>query len=281
MLKSLDMNSFKTLINKIVVEVSSKLNKKIDELSIDSSFGKTAVLVYGDHKKPPILLVHGLNSAAIFALEHLSFLLKNYQIFAVDILGQPNKSEFVRLSKLDSSYGNWLLEVIEKLKLHKPTLCGISFGAFPILKSLLINDSYSKEVFLISPAAIVHGDVLKTIFRFLIPVKQFQRTQKEKYCRKILENLYDDFDELIFNYQREVFLNFNMDFSVTPNFTKKELSSIKVPIKIISGSKDFFVPTKKLKKRSETLTSLDNFIVLENSKHIPSKEKLEQLFIEQ
>lgn len=274
------MNSFKTLINNIIVEVSNKIDHKIDELSIDSSYGKTAVLVCGDVEKPPILLVHGLNSAAIFALDHLSFLLENYQIFAVDILGQPNKSEFVRLSKKNNSYGNWLLEVIEKLKLHKPTLCGISFGAFPILKSLLINDSCSKEVFLISPAAIVHGDVLKTIVRFLIPVKQFQRTQKEKYCRKFLENLYDDFDELTFNYQKEVFLNFDMDFSVTPNFTLKELLKLETQITIIVGENDFFVPYQKLKKRSKKITSLKNFIALENSKHISSKKKLKQVFIE-
>ncbi|TXD53387.1 MULTISPECIES: alpha/beta hydrolase [unclassified Polaribacter] len=207
------------------------------------------------------------------------FLLEKYQIFAVDILGQPNKSDFIRLHKKDTSYGEWLLEIIAYFKIDAITLYGISFGAFPILKSILIDETKVKEVFLISPAGFINGSLLKTVNLFFIPMLKFKRTKKEIYLQKCYATIYDEFDELNSKFLKEVFLNFKMDFSLTPNFKAEELSTLKVPITIIASENDFFVPAKKLKKKCEKhSSSLKNFIVLKSSKHVPSKRVLEQLF---
>ncbi|MFK8059320.1 MAG: alpha/beta hydrolase [Polaribacter sp.] len=250
-----------------------------NEVTIATSLGKTNVLIFGDATKPSLFLLHGLNSAAPFAFDTVSFLVEKYQIFAIDILGQPNKSDFVRLNKKNTSYGKWLQETVCHFNLGKITLCGISFGAFPILQSLLIDEKKVKEVFLISPAGIVNGSLLKTITRFLIPMKKFKKTKSEVSLKQCLLNLYDEFDDFNLQFLKEVFLNFKMDFSITPNFKKSELSSIKTPITIISSKNDFFVPGQKLKKRSEkSFTSLKKYFVLENANHIPKKEVLENYF---
>lgn len=250
-----------------------------DEILVQTSFGKTNVIVAGNKENPSLFLVHGLNSAAPFALDCISFLLDTYQIFAVDVLGQPNKSDFVRLSKKDASYGKWLLEITNHFKIDNVTLCGISFGTFPILKSLLIDDVKVKEVFLISPAGIINGNFFKTIFSFFIPFKNFTKTKKESYLIKCLHSFLNNFDDILKKYYREVFLNFKMDVSITPNFKVNELLSIKTPITIIASKNDYFVPALKLKKKvDKNINSIKNFIVLENSKHIPSKETLENTF---
>lgn len=266
-------------IIKIYHQRLTSLKLDYTEQLVSTKFGKTNILVFGDEKKPSLFLIHGINSAAPFAIDTVSFLLKEYQIFAVDILGQPNKSDFVRLNKKDTSYGKWFLEIINHFKVDNVTLCGISFGGFPILKSLLIDDKKVKEVFLISPAGIINGSLLKTIFKFLIPMKKFQKTKKDNYLLKCLSSIYDEFDDLNRPFLKEVFLNFKIDFSVTPNFKTQELSTLKTQITIISSKNDFFVPAKKLKKRCKKyISNLKGFIVLENSKHIPSKEKLNFIF---
>ena len=94
---------------------------------IKTSFGKTNMIIFNNINKPPLFLVHGLNSAAPFAFDTISFLAEKYQIFAIDILGQPNKSDFVRFNKKDDSYGRWLLEITTNLKIDNITFCGISF----------------------------------------------------------------------------------------------------------------------------------------------------------
>ena len=273
------------MTNETILSVYDKklasLSINFNDVTIATSFGKTNILIFGDSTKPPLFLVHGLNSAAPFALDTVSFLLKKYQIFTIDVLGEPNKSDFVRLNKKNTSYGKWLQETVSHFNLDKITLCGISFGAFPILKSLLIDEKKVKEVFLISPAGIVNGSFLKTITHFLIPMKKFKKTKSEVYLKQCLLNLYDEFDDFNLQFLKEVFFNFKMDFSITPNLKKSELSSIKTPITIISSKNDFFVPGKKLKKRSEkSFTSLKKFNILENAKHIPKKEVLEKVFME-
>lgn len=266
-------------IIKIYHQKLTSLKLDYTEQLVSTKFGKTNILVFGDEKKPSLFLIHGINSAAPFAIDTVSFLLKEYQIFAVDILGQPNKSDFVRLNKKDTAYGKWFLEIINHFKVDNVTLCGISFGGFPILKSLLIDDKKVKEVFLISPAGIINGNLINTIFKFILPMKKFQKTKKEVYLLKCISNISDELNEIDIKYLKEVFLNFTIDFSVTPNFKASELSKIKTPISIISSKNDFFVPAKKLKKRCKKyISNLKGFIVLENSKHIPSKEKLNFIF---
>lgn len=261
-------------------------NQKLDSLKLDfdeskvnTVYGKTNVLILGNAKKPPLVLVHGLNSAAPFAIDKVSFFTDKYQVFVIDVLGQPNKSEFVRLNKKGNSYGAWLLDIIAYLKIKNVTYLGISFGAFPILKSLFIDDKSAKQVFLISPAGLINGSLWQTIFKFLIPLKIFQKTKKEKYLRICLSSFYDDFDADTLNFYKEVFLNFDIDFSLLPNFTTQEISSIKKPITIISSKNDYFVPAKKLKKKyDENNASIKDIIILKHSKHIPSKELLEKVF---
>lgn len=264
----------------ILERYKEKLNRfsiGFSEQTVASSFGKTNVIITTNNQKPALFLLHGLNAAAPFALDSVSFLVEKYQIFAIDVLGQPNKSDFVRLSKKNDDYGKWLLEIVDYFKLDNYSLCGISFGAFPIIKSLLIDEKKVKNVFLISPAGIVNGNLPKSFVRFLSPMLKFKRTKKEVFLQKCLQQLYDEFDDLTLLFLKDVFLEFKMDFSITPNFKTAALLKIKTPITIIASKNDFFVPALKLKKKCEkSFLNLTNFVVLKNSKHIPTKEILKE-----
>ena len=56
----------------------ASLNIPFRERKIETSFGKTNIIICGDDKKPPLFLVHGLNSAAPFAIDTVSFLLEKH-----------------------------------------------------------------------------------------------------------------------------------------------------------------------------------------------------------
>jgi len=166
-------------------EILSLYNQKLQSLDIaydykeiETSFGKTNLIVTGDTSKPPIVLVHGSNGCAPIALETYSGLESHFQIFAIDVLAQPNKSAETRLSMKDLSYGEWLHEVIDILKLENVTLAGFSFGRLVILKTLEFKDSNTKEVFLSAPAYIVNGNPLKELFKVFIPMKRYMKTKK-------------------------------------------------------------------------------------------------------
>ena len=273
-------------------EIFKLYNKKLNELEIDykyelidTTFGRTNIIIVGDSTKPPLIIIHGSNGCAPIALETYPTLSKKFQIFAIDVLAQPNKSEETRLSMKDNSYGLWINDLINKLELKNVTMAGFSFGGLIILKTLIQNESNIKEVFLSAPAFIVNGNPLIALFKIFIPMKRYIRTQKTKYLEKFLETLFSEKDEFALNYLSKVFLYFNMDFRPIPIIKKEEALSIKTPITLIVAKKDILFPGVKMMKRANKIfPSLKNTLLLEDSKHVQNRRdntKIEKLILQE
>jgi pimeloyl-ACP methyl ester carboxylesterase len=273
-------------------EILNLYNQKLKELEIeytykviDTDFGKTNIIVAGDSTKPPLIIIHGSNGCAPIALETYPTLSKKFQIFAIDVLAQPNKSAETRLSMKDNSYGLWINELINKLELKNVTMAGFSFGGLIILKTLIQNESNIKEVFLSAPAFIVNGNPLIALFKIFIPMKRYIKTQKTKYLEKFLESLFSEKDEFAHNYLSKVFLYFNMDFSPIPVIKKEEALCIKTPITLIVAKKDIIFPgVKMIKRANKIFPSLKNTLLLEDSKHVQNRRdntKIEKLIMQE
>jgi len=257
-------------------EIFNLYDQKLKELNIDyhykevdTSFGKTNLIITGEASKPPILIIHGSNGFAPIALETYSGLELCFQVFAVDVLAQPNKSVEARLSMKTDDYGKWLHEVIDKLELKKVTLAGFSFGGLIILKALEFRDSNIKEVFLTAPAYLVNGNPLKALLKVFIPMKRFIKTKNIKYVEHFLNELFTEKDAFALEFLSKVFLHFKMDFSPVPVIKTQAAKSIKTSITLIAAKNDLMFPGDKMIKRAHKIfPSLKKAIVLEQSKHV-------------
>lgn len=258
------LNLYEEKLLSLGIEYSSK--------KIATQFGMTHLLVCGDPTNPPLMLFHGSNACAPIALDVYPNLVEKYQVFSVDALGQPNKSEGVCLSMKDNSYGVWINELIYILGLDKVHMAGFSLGGLMILKTLLHDESKIEEVFLASPAFIVNGNPLKALWKIFIQMNLYMRTKKIKYLEKFLKELFTDKDEFAIAYLSKVFMYFKMDFSPVPIISNKEASKIETPITIIAAGKDLLFPgTKMLKRANKIFPSLKETILLEESKHVQNK----------
>ncbi|MEH6513390.1 MAG: alpha/beta hydrolase [Maribacter arcticus] len=262
------------------VEILNLYNQKLEGLNInyqyqdvETSFGKTNVIIVGDASKPPILIVHGSNGCAPIALETYSGLEVHFQVFAVDVLAQPNKSAETRLSMKNDDYGKWLHEVIDNLKLKEVTLAGFSFGGLVILKALEFKDANIKEVFLTAPAYLVDGNPLKALFKVFIPIKRYIKTKKVTYVERFLNELFTEKDAFAIEFLSKVFLHFKMDFSPVPNIKTQAAKSIKTAITLIVAKNDLMFPGEKMIKRANKIfPSLKKTILLEQSKHVQNSD---------
>lgn len=272
-------------------EILALYNEKLNELKldyktkmIDTDFGKTHVLIIGDDSKPPLLLIHGSNGCAPIALETYPNVYKDFQVFAIDVLAQPNKSAENRLNMKDNSYGLWMNNVINNLGLTNVTMAGFSFGGLVILKTLIQNQNNIKEVFLTAPAFIVNGNPLVALFKVFIPMKRYMKTKNSKHLEKFLDSLFSERDEFALSYLSKVFLHFDMDFTAIPTITKTEANSINTPITLIAANKDIMFPGNKMIKRANKIfPSLKKTVLLENSKHVQNKtdnEKIESMIMQ-
>lgn len=248
------------------------LDLEIRELVLDTSYGHTNIIVSGSEKKPPMILVHGVNGNAAIALETYSQLVQSYQVFAVDVIAQPNKSAGNRLSMEDLSYGKWMNEVVDLLELNEFSMAGFSFGGLVILKTLLHNEERVKDVYLSAPAYIVNGNPIRTLVKMFLPMRRYIKTQNTAFSTKILDRLFSDHDEFTEKYLSKVLLDFEMDFSPMPVISKKEAASIQTPIFIFGAEEDLLFPGKKMIKRAKKIfPSLSEYFILEGSKHIQGR----------
>lgn len=282
--------SFKSELGKS--EILSLYDKKLEELNIDYSskvlettYGSTNILITGSPQNSPLIIVHGSNGCAPISLEIYPNLSSRFQVYAIDVLSQPNKSAETRLSMKDDSYGIWLNEVISLLEIKDVTLVGFSFGGLVILKTLINNEEKVKEVILASPAYIVNGNTLKALFKIFIPMKRYMKTKKPKFIEKFLKEVFTDRDEFAIKYLSKVFLYFDMDFSPVPIISKTEAGRVNTPIKLIGAKNDIIFPGRKMIKRAvKIFPNLIKTILLENSKHVQNKvdnEKIEKLIMKE
>lgn len=270
-------------------EIFSLYDKKLRELNIDyqykiidTSYGKTNVIITGAPENPPLMIVHGSNGCAPISLETYPNLSTHFQVFAIDVLAQPNKSAQTRLSMKDDSYGKWMNEIIEELKINNVVLVGFSFGGLIILKTLLHNEVNIKEVFLAATAYIVNGNPLKALFKVFIPMKRYMMTKKIKYVEQFLSEVFTERDEFAIAYLSKVFLHFKMDFTPVPVISKAEAKGITSPITLIAAKRDLMFPGDKMLRRASKIFSSAKTVLLEQSKHVQRKadnRKIEELIM--
>jgi pimeloyl-ACP methyl ester carboxylesterase len=248
------------------------LNINFHFKDIETTFGKTNVIITGNASKPPILIVHGSNGCAPIALETYSGLNTHFQVFAVDVLAQPNKSAETRLLMKHDDYGKWLHEVIDNLKLNNVTLAGFSLGGMVILKTLEFKDANIKEVFLTAPAYVVNGNPLKALFKVFIPMKRYMKTKKITYVERFLNELFTEKDVFALEFLSKVFLHFKMDFTPLPVIKRQAAASIKTSITLIAAKNDVMFPGEKMIKRAKKIfPSLKQILLLEHSKHVQNR----------
>lgn len=261
-------------------EILQLYDQKLESLAItysvrtiNTSFGTTNIIVTGNPRKSPIILIHGSNGCAPIALETYKDLLDSFSVYALDVLAQPNKSAETRLSMQDDSYGLWMNEIIDELNLEDVILAGFSFGGLVILKTLITNEKKIKEVFLTAPAFVVNGNPIKALFRFFIPMKRFMKTKKTKYLEQFLASAFSEKDDFAQKSLALVFIHFTMDFTPVPVIKSTDAMKIRTPLTLIAAENDILFPGRKMIKRAKKIfPSLKCAVLLNNSKHVQNKK---------
>jgi pimeloyl-ACP methyl ester carboxylesterase len=262
----------------------NKLNIEYSEKLIETKFGVTNVIITGDTKNPPLVLIHGTGGCAPQILDSFPNLASKYCVYAIDVLAQPNKSAENRLDMKSLDYGKWLIEVIIKLRLKDVTLVGFSFGGFISLKALEFNETPTRQVFLIAPVYIVNGNPLVGLFKMFLPLKKFIKTNNQKYIKKVMNVLFSEYDDFALEFMSSTFQYCNMDFSPLPILSKNDANRIKTPITIFACEKDIMFPGKKMIKRANRIfSSIEEVVLIEEAKHVPNSKdfkKIEDLIID-
>lgn len=124
-----------------------------EDIYLDTELGKTHIIISGQTESPPLILIHAFYASAASWYQNVKSFSKCYHVYAIDIIGDPNKSQPLKPIRHTSSYVDWFREILNQLKIDRCDFIGNSVGAYHIANFALNEPDRVKSMTLIGPAA--------------------------------------------------------------------------------------------------------------------------------
>lgn len=248
----------------------SKLGSFFSDVYVNTSFGKTHIVETGNDKGIPLLVFHGGNSTSAYNLLMCQFLLEDFHIYAVDIIGHPGKSDEVCLSHRGYDYGKWASEVIDKLGYDKIACFGGSFGGGVLAKLLCVSPQKVRKAVLVVPAGISNALPISSL-KMMIPLLQYRITKNKKYLIRtaLYMALYEEvLDKDTLDIVKDSFDNVKTKVGMPTNIGAKKLSDYHAPTLVIASEKDCLFPAKKVLARAKQIIPSCSVYELKGSGHM-------------
>ncbi len=122
------------------------------EIDVQTRLGPTHVVASGAPDAPPLLLLPSFAGTAVVWRLNADGLSRLFRIYAVDVIGQPGKSQAIRRMRSRRDYASWLAELMDGLGVRRASIVGCSFGAFLAMNQAVMTPDRIDRVVLISPA---------------------------------------------------------------------------------------------------------------------------------
>lgn len=260
----------KDKILRLYDEKLSSLNISFEDINVLTSYGNTHVIRAGNKEGKKVVIFHGINSGAPIALEAIKELGDNYDLYAIDTIGQATKSDETILDVKDNSFAIWANEVVEGLGILKADFIGISYGAF-ILQKLISHQPYrvGKCIFVV-PSGLVNGKILRSIVNLSLPLTRFLITKKEEHLKSFLKNFVPEDDTFMLRLQKEILLGVKMDYRRPQLLQESDIAHFENPVYMIVADDDIFFPgDKAIKKAKIIFKNLQEVYVLPDCLHMP------------
>ncbi|WP_288325876.1 alpha/beta fold hydrolase [uncultured Clostridium sp.] len=220
-----------------------------EELMVNTSYGETFIIAMGKEELPPLILLHGSGMNSAMWIQEMEKYSQTHRVYAVDMPGEPGKSDENQLPIEGDDFANWLNEVFNCLSIKKANIAGISLGAWLGTKFAIKYSDKVNKLILLCPAGIGRQKKL-FIFKFL-----FYSLFGEKGIDKLYYKINGDkiIPEIMLNYQKLIAKHFNFRKVTIPIFSDKELRRLTMPVALFVGGKDVMLHSKETAERLKSL----------------------------
>ena len=231
---------------------------------IQTQFGKTFVIESGKAGAPAVILLHGSGSNSAMWIADAAKLSEHFNVFAVDIIGECGKSAETRISFKNSSYSDWLLEIINHLGISTTAVISNSLGGWISLDFAIKYPEKINKLVLIATAGITNIR-LKTVF-WIIVTSLFGQKGFDKLNQMVYGDL--ELDKTSLAFANIVRLNYVPRTDALPIFSDEQLQQIKCRVLFIGGENDCFYASEKTAKRIERNIEDAQSMVLKDTGHV-------------
>lgn len=233
----------------------AKLDCNYKNIFFETSFGKTHIIETGNLTGLPLLVFHGGNSTSAYNLLLCQFLLKDFHIYAVDIIGHPGKSEEHSLSSHGYDYGKWASEVITGLGFDKIRCFGGSFGGGVLAKLMCVSPEKIIKSVLVVPAGINNAFPISSA-KMMIPLLKYIRSKDEKYITEtalFMSITEDVLDSDTLDVLKNSFEHVKTKIGMPSNVNRKLIKNCTAPTLVMASEYDCLFPAKKVLRRAKKI----------------------------
>ena len=257
---------------------AKSLDFPFQEKDIETTFGRTRVLISGNEKGKDLVLFHGIHAGSPLTLESIKNLQKDFKIYAIDTIGQATKSAETTINIKDDSFARWADEVLEQLQINKADFIGISYGAYILQKLITHKPNRVNNCIFVVPSGLANGNLWPSLTKLSLPLFRFLRTQKDEDLRKFVQHFIPEDDEYMFAFQRAILTGLHMDYRRPQILQKKDVNHFTNAVFIIAAEDDIFFPAEKsIKQARKVFTNLKEVYLLKNCKHMPHKSQFHEI----
>ncbi len=238
-------NEGKNDVIKFYDKFLQKLALSYEKFYVDTKYGKTFIIASGEKSNPPLILLHGSGMNSVMWLRDIKEYSKTYRVYAIDMLGEPGKSDENRPSLSGSSYAEWLKEVFENLSVERANIIGISLGAWLAIKFSVSYPEMASKLVLLCPSGV--GPQKKSFIFKAIAYGILGEKGIDKLYYKVNGN--QPIPEEMLKYQKLIGKSFNYRKETIPIFSDNELKLLTMPTVLFVGTKDIMLHSDKTARR--------------------------------
>lgn len=236
--------------------------------TVPTRFGDTHVLVGGPVDGPPLVVLHGALASSAHVMAEVKPLLRRFRVYAPDVVGHSPMSADARLP-LDG-YGSWASDVLDGLGLATTALCGVSYGGFVAIRTLVAVPDRITRVSLVVPGGLVSGSAWVGITKLAIPMALYRWFPSEARLVRFLGPQLTTMDDDWVHWLGDAIRGFTLDFRAPPLATVDELRAYRGPVQVFGASDDVHFPGPALLLRArEVFANVVDSELLADCKHTP------------
>jgi len=223
----------------------------------------------------PLILLHGQDSCAISWIDNIPALCQTYRTYAVDTLGDMGKSKPSCLPGSRKEYAEWLLEILEGLKIEKADLMGLSYGGFLATNFALAYPQRVNRLVLLAPGIPNFGPPTLQWANYGMPMMLLpSRFTVKRFINGISTKGYSREDP-VFEQMIIGMMNMRQLSFMRPVFTDEELWQITAPILLLIGDHEIMYEPKKALDRATSLIPDIQAELIPNASHMLNKDQPE------
>ena len=252
--------------------IGNKINITINNLTVSYSD-------HGPDDAPVIIFIHGFPLNKSMWNIQVEALKENYRVIAYDIRGHGNSDAgidefFIELFVID------LLRLMEKLKIEKSILCGLSLGGYIALHAVLKHPDRFDGLILNDTQCIADTPEIKeNRCNAIISIKE---KGVEQYADEIIKKLFaqetftknknvvDAVKEMIISTQKQSLCN-TLHALAERKETCDQLPEINIPVLIMVGEEDKITPIAAAQQMHEKILN-SKLEIIQQAGHLSNLE---------